>query len=131
MPPADFTRSDEGYDYMKDFTRILFFETWWTWARNTNEPYSWTDFACRGFNFVEAAAWIIFAGLVFVRWRRCRKSNLELWYMLAFTLFGVSDLTEAWVVTSWLLWWKAVNLVGLFYLRRTVMRRFYPDARVF
>ena len=115
---------------MSDAVRILFFETWWSWARNANEPYSWTDIACRSFNFVEASAWFIVAGLVFHRWRRNRQSTLELWYTLALILFGISDLIEAWFLTSWLLWWKGVNLVALFYLRRIVMRRFYPDARV-
>lgn len=116
---------------MNDVLRILFFETWWSWTRTGSEAYSWTDFACRGFNFIEAAAWFCFAGLVFRRWRRHRRSSLEVWYVLAFILFGISDVIEAWILTSWLLWWKGINLASLFYLRRTVMQRFYPDAKVY
>ena len=41
---------------MSEIARILWFETWWSWSRPPGEPYLWTDFACRGFNFVEAAA---------------------------------------------------------------------------
>lgn len=73
----------------------------------------------------------MFAILVLLRWRKNRRSSLELWYALAFLLFGVSDLIEAWVLTSWLLWWKVINLVAVYLLRRSVMRRFYPDANLF
>lgn len=116
---------------MNDVIDILFFKTWWSWTRGANEPYTWTDIACRSFNVVEAAAWFIFAVLVLIRWQRHRNSNLELWYALAFVLFGVSDVVEAFFLTSWLLWWKGVNLVALFLLRGRIMRRFYPDAKVF
>ena len=80
---------------------------------------------------MEATAWFLFAALVLYRWWRHRRSSLELWYALAFVLFGLSDLIEARWLTSWLLWWKGVNLVALFWLRRTVLRRYYPDARLF
>lgn len=116
---------------MHDILRLLFFETWWSWSRSPNETYLWTEIASRYFNFVEAAAWFIFAGLVSRRWHRHHKSLLELWYVFAFVLFGVSDLIEAWILTSWLLWWKGINLMVLFLLRRIIMRRFYPDARIY
>lgn len=116
---------------LSDVLRILFWETWWSWSRATSEPYTWIDVACRDFNFVEAFAWFVFSFLVFRRWRRFRHSPLELWYALAFVTFGISDVIEAWFLTSWLLWWKVVNLAALFLLRRSVMRRFYPTAKVF
>jgi hypothetical protein len=116
---------------MNDLVDILFFKTWWTWLRGPNEPYTWTDIACRCFNFVEAAAWFVFAALVSIRWRRNRRSSLELWYVLAFVLFGISDVIETWSLTSWLLWWKGVNLVALFLLRRRVMRQCYPEAKLY
>ncbi len=116
---------------MNEIVRILWFETWWSWARSDSEPYLWTDLACRGFNFVEAAAWFVFAGLVARRWWHLHRSRLELVYALAFVLFGVSDLIEAWRLTSWLLWWKGANLAALFWLRRTVLRQHYPEARLF
>jgi hypothetical protein len=116
---------------MSDVLRILFFETWWSWERTPKEAYTWVDVACRGFNFVEAAAWFLFAILVFRRWCRYRQSKRELGYAVAFILFGLSDLIEAWMLTSWLLWWKGINLVTLFLMRRTIMRRYYPRAKVY
>ncbi len=115
---------------MDDLAHTLFWKTWWSWSRPGKEPYTWVDIVCRDFNFLEAASWFVFAILVLLRWRRNRSSSLELWYALAFLLFGVSDLIEAWVLTSWLLWWKGVNLVALYLLRRSVMRKFYPDAKL-
>ena len=116
---------------MNDWVRVLWFETWWSWPRPASDPYLWTDYACRGFNFVEAAAWFVFAALVLRRWQRHRRSGLELWYALGFVLFGISDLIETQYLTSWLLWWKGVNLVALFWLRRTVLLRYYPESRLF
>ena len=89
------------------------------------------DYACHYFNLCEAAAWFFFSLLVFQRWWIYRRSVLEIGYAVAFVLFGVSDVVEAWMLTSWLLWWKAVNLTVLYLFRRTVMRQFYPDSRLF
>lgn len=116
---------------MSEWPRVLWSETWWSWSRPAGEPYLWTDYVCRGFNFVEAAAWFVFAVLVLSRWGRHHKSGLELWYALTFVLFGISDLVEAQHLTSWLLWWKGANLVALFWLRRTVLRQHYPESRLF
>ena len=116
---------------MPDFARILFWQTWWSWSRAENESYTWIDIACRNFNFVEATCWFVFAALVLRRSRKHHRSPLESWYAFAFILFGVSDVIEAWSLTSWLLWWKGINLVALYRLRRTVMTQFYPDAKVF
>ncbi len=116
---------------MSDLARILWFETWWSWLRPPGEPYLWTDYACRGFNFVEAAAWFVFAALVLRRWCRCHRSGFELAYALAFLLLGVSDVIEAWWLTSWLLWWKGLNLIALFRLRQLVLKRHYPDSKLY
>ncbi|HEY4262072.1 MAG TPA: hypothetical protein VGM98_18020 [Schlesneria sp.] len=116
---------------MDDLAHTLFWKTWRSWSQPGDEPHTWIDIACREFNFVEAGSWFVFALLVLARWYRQRHSSLELWYSLAFVLFGISDLIEAWVLTSWLLWWKVINLVALFLLRRHVMRKFYPDAKLF
>jgi len=116
---------------MSEIIDVLFWQTWWSWSRSANDPVNWMDRACHYFNFVEATAWFVFSLLVVSRWRRSRCSHLELWYALAFVLFGISDVIEAWVLKSWLLWWKAINLLALFLLRRVVMRRFYPMAKVF
>lgn len=116
---------------MNEAARILWFETWWSWARPANEPYLWTDIACHYFNLVEAVAWFVFAAMVLRRWRLHRRSSVELWYALAFAIFGLTDLIEAWRLTSWLLWWKGMNLIVLFWLRRIVLRRYYPESRLF
>lgn len=116
---------------MSEIARIVWFETWWSWSRPPSEPYLWTDIACRSFNFVEAAAWFVFAALVLRRWCRTRRSGFELAYALAFVLFGVSDLIEAWWLTSWLLWWKGLNLIALFRLRQLVLKRHYPESKLY
>lgn len=116
---------------LRDILRVLWFETWWKWDRLPNDPLVFTDFACHYFNLCEAAAWFIFSILVLRRWWLNRRSALEIGYAIAFFLFGVSDVVEAWALTSWLLWWKAVNLTVLFFVRKTVMLRFYPDHRLF
>lgn len=116
---------------MSELTDTLFLKTWWTWNRAANEPISEIDYACHVFNLVEALSWFTFAVLVLVRWWRNRRSGSELWYALAFVVFGISDGIEAWILTSWLLWWKAINLLCLFLLRRHVMRQHYPLAKVF
>lgn len=131
LAPKKVTRDSMESLSISDVPRILFWETWWSWSRATSEPRTWIDVACRDFNFVEAFAWFVFSILVYRRWRRFRRSSLELWYAFAFVLFGVSDAIEAWVLTSWLLWWKVINLTALFLLRRSVMRRLYPTAKVF
>jgi hypothetical protein len=56
---------------------------------------------------------------------------LEVAYAMAFGLFGVTDFIEAWRLTSWLIWAKLVNLMVLLLLRRTVLRRFYPQCRLY
>lgn len=116
---------------MAEIIDTLFLKTWWSWDRPDKTPLSGIDYACRLFNFVEAGAWFTFSALVLLRWSRNRRSHVELWYVLAFILFGVSDAIEAWALTSWLLWWKAINLAWLFQLRRKVMQQFYPSAKVF
>ncbi|WP_373652161.1 hypothetical protein [Schlesneria sp. DSM 10557] len=113
-----------------DLLRVLWSETWWRWERPLGSPFMLSEIACHYFNFVEATAWLIFAVLVFRRWEIHRRSPMEVPYALSFVLFGISDVIEAWILTSWLLWWKAVNLIVLFLLRRMIMRN-YPGSRLF
>ncbi|MBI2824224.1 MAG: hypothetical protein HYX69_06020 [Planctomycetia bacterium] len=107
---------------------ILFFHTWWTYrtARFPAQavPYHW-------FNLFEGSAWLVFAAMVLVRHLRHRRSRLELAYALAFFMFGLSDFREAWVLESWLIWAKLVNLGILLWLRAIVIRRFYPQSKLF
>jgi hypothetical protein len=90
-----------------------------------------SNFICHYFNLVEAFVWMIFAVLVLRRWIRLRRTPLEAGYATAFLLFGISDVIESEVLTSWLLWWKVVNVVVLFQLRRLIMHRHYPGCRLY
>ncbi len=116
---------------VKEVFGWLFVETWWTWDRPPGQVKSLQDHLCHYFNLCEATAWFIFAMLVFRRWLRYRRSSTEIAYLIAFLLFGVSDIIEAWKLTSWLLWWKVLNLAILLLLRRTIICRYYPDQRLF
>ncbi len=87
--------------------------------------------AYRGFNFSEAGVWFAFAQLVLRRWRRERKSGMELLYAAAFLTFGLSDLPEAYVISLPLVAGKGINLAVLLALRQSVMRRWYPQSRVY
>ncbi|MBM81123.1 MAG: hypothetical protein CMJ78_11095 [Planctomycetaceae bacterium] len=111
-----------------DALDILFVRTWWEYSADT--PDSFTQFY-HWFNLAEGTAWLIFAVLVF--WRFCtqRKSSVEVFYALLFLTFGLSDIREAWIQTSWLIWLKLFNLLALFSVRRRVMRQCYPDAKLF
>ena len=64
-------------------------------------------------------------------WRSQKSKSLELNYAAAFALFGVSDFIQAYRLTSWLLVWKLVNLVALLVLRRAVIKRLYPESKLF
>jgi hypothetical protein len=107
---------------------FLFLETWWVYDPRTPTVHA---VFTHWFNLFEGTVWLVFAGLVAGRYVRFRRSLIELLYAAAFGLFGLTDFREAYCVQSWLLWVKLVILVGLFALRRTVMRRFYPDSRVY
>jgi hypothetical protein len=113
---------------MQQALHFLFLRTWWTYAGARYPaqaiPYHW-------FNLFEGTAWLVFAVLVLVRYARHRQSTLELWYALAFALFGLSDYREAWILESWLIWAKLANLAALAWLRSVVMRRYYPASKVF
>ena len=113
---------------MHDVLDALFLRTWWSYERDSHlvfsAVYPWL-------NVVEGCAWLIIAILVIRRYLRHRHSHIELWYALAFLTFAGSDFREAWVLQSWLIWFKAINLVALLYLRQLVLKRYYPTKRVF
>ena len=116
---------------MQNLLQTLWFETWWTCPHSAKAPRSFQDVACHYFNLVEAATWFVFAALVACRWAKFHRSTIEIAYAVAFLLFGLSDIIESWFLTSWLLWWKSVNLVLLLRLRQIVIRQFYPENRLF
>lgn len=113
---------------MQNLFDILFVRTWWSYEQDHGllfSPYY------RGFNLLEGCAWLVLAGLVIVRYARCRNSRLEIWYSAMFFTFGLSDFLEARFLSSWLIWLKLINLIILLYLRHIVIRRFYPASKLY
>jgi hypothetical protein len=108
--------------------KILFTKTWWTWDPRDDQ---WFSVGYHWFNNFEGVAWLVLAGLVFLRYMKHRNSLLEIGYTAAFITFAVTDFREAWEQSSWLIWLKLVNLRALFWIRGNVMRRWYPGARVY
>jgi hypothetical protein len=112
---------------MSAIVEFLITDTWWTYNASAdwfNHLYSW-------FNVVEGWFWLVFATLVLRRYLKYRRSLIELLYALAFFTFGLSDFRESYVLESWLVLFKGVNLAALFWLRWYVLRRFYPECRAF
>jgi hypothetical protein len=108
--------------------RELLTNPWWVYDSATTGPWG---LAYRGFNFGEAGVWFAFALLVLWRWRRERKSWIELLYAAAFLTFGLSDLREAYVISLPLVAGKGINLAVLLALRQFIMHRWYPQSRVY
>jgi hypothetical protein len=113
---------------MSDMADILWSRTWWSYGRDAELPYST---AYHTFNLIEGTAWLVFCGLVLVRYYRFKNSRLELLYALAFFTFGLSDFREAYCQQSWLIWLKGINLAALLYLRHLVITRFYPLSKLY
>ncbi|HEY2251536.1 MAG TPA: hypothetical protein VGH74_10770 [Planctomycetaceae bacterium] len=113
---------------MNRVCEILFLTTWWVYDQADQSAHS---IFVHWFNLFEGCAWIVFAALVMRRYLRFRRGRIEVVYAVAFVLFGLTDFREAYSVQSWLLWLKLAILVWLFCLRRSVMRKFYPDSRVY
>lgn len=108
--------------------RALLTEPWWTYEPSTVGGWG---LAYRWFNLGEAAVWLLCAVLVLDRWRRRRRSPLELLYALAFTTFGLTDVLEASVISAGLVLLKGANLIALLCLRAHVLRRWYPESRLY
>jgi hypothetical protein len=113
---------------LQDFLDALFFRVWWQWSPLDVDVFSTTY---HWFNILEGLAWFVFSWLVYLRWRRHGHSSLEIWYSIAFCCFGMTDIVEAWQQSSLLIWVKLIILVLLLRLRRTVMRRFYPESKLY
>lgn len=114
-----------------DWKRIaddLVFRTWWTYGSG-NSP--WIEIPYLAFNLFEGTAWVVLSALVMRRFLRCRHSGVEVLYALAFFTFGLTDFREAYALQSWLIWLKAVNLLILFWLRALVIRRYYPESKLY
>ena len=103
------------------------FDIWWTYHPSADwfhQLYSW-------FNVVEGWFWLLFAALVLGRYVKHRRSPVEVVYAAAFFTFGLSDFRESYVLETWLVIFKAVNLAALVYLRWLVLSRWYTHCRAF
>jgi hypothetical protein len=107
---------------------IIFVRTWW---RYTPEDGQWFTVLYHWFNIAECCAWVVCSGLVLRRFLCHRKSPSEIYYAIAFLTFAVTDFAEAWSQSSWLIWLKLLNLIVLFQLRRKIMSRYYPTAKLY
>jgi hypothetical protein len=107
---------------------LLWTRTWWKYGPRDPSGFSMPYHA---FNLFEGVAWVVFACLVLVRCVRKGRSLIEVWYALAFFTFGLTDFREAYVLTSWLVWVKLVNLILLARLRTVVIRRLYPSSTLY
>ena len=112
-----------------DWLDLLWWHTWWQYDPNGSvSDLVWQH----GFNLFEGVCWGAFGTLVIRRHLRSRKSKrLELSYAFAFFLFGISDFIQAYLLTSWLLVWKLLNLIALLVLRKLTIKTYYPDSKVF
>ncbi|MDP6442744.1 MAG: hypothetical protein QF805_03035 [Pirellulaceae bacterium] len=111
---------------MNAFVEIALTRTWWSYQGDDlyGSVYHW-------FNLFEGLAWATFAVLVARRHLRHRSSNLEWGYAAAFAAFAATDFCEAWLLTSWLIWLKLINLVVLLWVRKVVVSRYYPTAKLY
>jgi hypothetical protein len=117
-----------GYAAMANLFEIIFVRSWWTY--DVKKPLGFS--ACyHWFNILEGLVWFVFSALVLLRFLRHRQLRIELCYCALFAAFAVSDFVEAWQQSSWLIWLKLFNLYGLVWTRERVMRRHYPEARVY
>jgi hypothetical protein len=107
---------------------LLLFKSWWAYRPAHS---SWYDVTYHVFNLFEGLVWVILAGLVLRRYRRSRRSTVEVWYAASFLTFGLTDFREAYALESWLLWLKAANLLALIRLRSIVIKRYYPDSKLY
>jgi hypothetical protein len=103
-------------------------KTWWAYDAAPTETFSQIH---RTINLIEGTVWCLLAVLVLLRFARQRNSGLELLYAAAFLTFGLSDFREAVALQTRLIVAKGVNLVALVWLRRTVLRRYYPTSRTY
>ena len=112
---------------MANSLELVFWHTWWSYIPDSTD---WFSLVYHWFNIAECVAWVVFSLLVLIRFWTHRKSRLELWYAAAFVAFAITDFREAWEQSSWLIWLKLVNLILLLWLRRIIMTRHYPAARL-
>ncbi len=97
---------------------------WWSY-----QPESTVDQVLHWFNLAEGVVWCCLSLFVARRYLKYQRSLSEVAYAAGFALFGISDFMESFSLTTWLIAWKAINLLVLFVLRRHVLKHCYPEAR--
>jgi hypothetical protein len=107
---------------------LLWFRVWWKYAQ-PNDP--WFSIPYHAFNLFEGACWVVIGVLVLRRYLASPRSALEIGYAMAFLSFGLSDFREAYVLESWLVWVKLVNLIALVRLRAVAIKRWHPGSKLF
>jgi hypothetical protein len=83
------------------------------------------------FNLAESLAWFTIAVLILLRWRRYRRSWEEWVYAGLFVAFGLTDVREAFVLETWLLWVKVVNFLAILWMRSRVLKNYYPGWKTY
>lgn len=115
-------------DTLRQWIELLWSRAWWHYGQPGE---AWFSMPYHVFNLFEGACWIVIGGLVLRRYVAFRRSRIEVVYAMAFVTFGLTDLREAYVLESWLVWAKLANLIALVVLRRVVIARWYPESRLF
>ena len=113
---------------LRDAADLLWFRVWWEYPQ-PRDP--WFSIPYHAFNLFEGACWAVIGALVLRRYLAFRRSSLEVLYALAFVSFGLTDFREAYVLQSWLVWVKLVNLILLIRLRTMAVKRWYPGSRLY
>jgi hypothetical protein len=106
----------------------------WLWHREWRRFDSATGLLANWstwFNLVEAVCWFVLAVLVLRRFVMFRRSAWEPVYAATFVLFGLTDIYEAWRLTSWLLWVKALVCAALLIQRRWLHVQYYPGWKTY
>ncbi|WP_404306120.1 hypothetical protein [Neorhodopirellula lusitana] len=113
---------------MKQLTDLLIQRTWWRYSPRHGDLF---NDLYHGFNLCEGAFWVALSCLVLRRYWIHRNSQLEIVYSILFLTFGITDFVESSALTSWLIWLKVMNLVPLFLVRRTIIRRYYRESKLY
>ena len=106
----------------------MLLKTWWTFEPGDESLFST---AYHAFNLCEGLAWCGLAILVLLRYAMNRRSAIEIGYAAAFACFGATDFREAYALQTWLIAAKGLNLAVLLALRSIVLRRFYPQCKLY
>ncbi|MFK7790800.1 MAG: hypothetical protein AB8C95_15070 [Phycisphaeraceae bacterium] len=114
---------------MADLLDWLWLHTWWSYA-GSEDPLHAAIY--RGVNIIEGLFWVGFCAVVLFRHaRNPQRQAIEWAYAGAFLCFGLTDFREAIALQSWLIWVKLINLIVLLWLRTRVIKKLYPNSKVY